>query len=155
MPEITLATDAAAFAHFAALSIEYEEMLPANLRHANFTAELADIEAAYGAPNAAFVATIDGQPCGCVAFARLDARTAVVKKMYVRAKFRNRGIARALMQAVELEARRRGFERLVLDTDRDALRAAYNLYAALGFADCGPYGEVGYATPTFMERWLK
>ena len=155
MPEITIAADAATFRRFAALTAEYEQMLPPDLRHENFTTESADIEGAYGYPNAAFVATTDGKACGCVAFARLDARTAVVKKMYVRPEFRGRGIARALMQAVEIEARRRGLERLVLDTERDVLREAYNLYVTLGFTDCGPYGEVDYATPTFMERWLK
>ena len=155
MPRIALATDTSTFQHFAALVSEYEQMLPANLRHSNFTAELASIERVYGPPNAAFVATIDGEPCGCVALTRLDPGTAVVKKMYVRPTARNRGVARALMQALEQEARRQGYRRLVLDTERNALPEAYNLYVSLGFSECGPYGDVDYATPTFMERRLK
>lgn len=155
MPDIALARDAGTFARFAALAAEYEHALPPALRHANFETEAADIRAAYGPPNAAFVASIEGEPCGCVALVRLDARTAVVKKMYVRPAFRHRGIARALMEALETHARAGGYERLALDTDREALAAAYRLYLTLGFSDCEPYGEVDYDTPAFMERWLK
>jgi len=44
--------------------------------------------------------------------------------------------------------------RLVLDTARERLRAAYELYRSLGFRECEPYGAVDYRCPTFMELRL-
>jgi GNAT superfamily N-acetyltransferase len=46
---------------------------------------------------ALLVATLAGNPAGCVAFKRLDGKTCEVKRMFVDPAFRKRGIARALM----------------------------------------------------------
>lgn len=74
--------------------------------------------------------------------------------MFVQTAYRGRGLARALMEALIEAARGSGFTRIVLDTDREQLNAAYQLYRSLGFTDCEPYGEVDYETPTFMELRL-
>jgi GNAT superfamily N-acetyltransferase len=139
------------FQIFRCLITEYEESLPEDLRHSDFSRQVADLVTHYGEPHAAFVATIAGDPAGCVGLSILDAKTAVVKKMYVRPSHRNRGLARVLMAALTERARERGIERLVLDTARERLAAAYALYRSLGFRECAPYGDVDYRCPTFME----
>ena len=53
---------------------------------------------------------------GCGAMRRIDARTAELKRMYVRPEARNRGAARAVLRALEDEARALGVGRLVLET---------------------------------------
>ncbi len=74
--------------------------------------------------------------------------------MYVQPMHRGYGIARELMETFVETARLRGFKHIVLDTEREWLRAAYELYKTLGFEECAPYAEVDYATPTFMEKML-
>ena len=143
--------DSAGFARFRELLIEYEQSLPGDLQHSDLAGELRDLERHYGEPNAAFVAEIDEALAGCIAFAALDKKTAIVKKMYVRPAHRRRGVARALLQALTTTAQERGHRRLVLDTERDRLEVAYRLYLSLGFTECAPYGDVDYASPTFME----
>lgn len=143
------------FARFKDLVLEYEASLPEDLRHRQFTREVGDIARHYGPPNAAFVATVNEAAAGCVALTMLDGTTAVVKKMYVPPEYRNQGIARALMAALTDYARGRGVTRLVLDTARERLQAAYALYRSLGFRECQPYGEVDYRCPTFMEMFLE
>lgn len=139
------------FEFFRDLATDYENSLDPDLRHKDFAADILDLPAAYGPPNAAFVAVFDGIAAGCVALVRLDASTGLVKKLYVRPALRGAGIARKLMGALVDAARSSNIRRLVLDTDKDRLRAAYELYIALGFRECEPYGAVDYATPAFMQ----
>lgn len=94
---------------------------------------------------ALFVVVEDGVVAGTVS---LDCRLPPnqphrgdVCKMMVHPDFRRRGIARALMAAVEAEAVRRGLSLLVLDTRTGD--AAQALYASAGFV---AVGEIpGYA----------
>jgi acetyltransferase len=60
---------------------------------------------------------------------------AEVQKLFVHRRFRNRGIARSLMSAVENEAREAGCTLLALDTQRGS--AAEQLYAKYGYTRAG------------------
>ena len=46
------------------------------------------------------------------------------------------------------------YRRVVLDTEKQRLQTAYNLYRSFGFEECAPYAEVDYRCPTFMELRL-
>jgi GNAT superfamily N-acetyltransferase len=148
---VGIAKDEADFRRFRQLVAEYEESLPADLKHSEFEREIDDLPAYYGPPGAAFVATAGDRPAGCVALSILDASTAVIKKLYVAPAYRNLGLARRLLAALIDFARDRSVARLVLDTERERLPAAYQLYLSLGFRECEPYGDVDYRCPTFME----
>lgn len=58
-----------------------------------------------------------------------------VKKLLVHSRARRQGLARALMQAIETEARRRGRSLLTLDTEHGS--AAEPLYHSLGYTLLG------------------
>ncbi|PJI44539.1 GNAT family N-acetyltransferase [Ferrovibrio sp.] len=58
-----------------------------------------------------------------------------VKKLLVHSRARRKGLARALMQAAEAEAQRRGLTLLTLDTEHGS--AAEPLYHALGYTLLG------------------
>jgi ribosomal protein S18 acetylase RimI-like enzyme len=151
--EVLLAHEATDFQRLYALFAEYENSLPPDLRH-GVTPDAESIESTYAAPSAAFLALSDGVAAGCLVTTMLDARSAVMARLYVKPEHRGRGIARALVTTALELMRQRGSSRVVLDTDKTRLRAAYDLYVALGFAECDPYGPVSYATPTFMELRL-
>jgi putative acetyltransferase len=155
MPEtVRLAGTAQEYRQLGELLAEYENSLPEDLRHTTSATELGDLEGSYGRPNAGFIAISDGNLAGCIAYTALDPSTAVVKRLYVRPAFRNRGIARALVRDLLRFAREQRYERAVLDTDRDRLSDAYKLYLSIGFRECEPYGEVDYRCPTYMELRL-
>src|SRR4051812_45823435 len=61
-----------------------------------------------------FVALLDGEPAGCGGVAIGTDGLAEVKRMYVRAPLRGRGVARGLLARLEDEARSRGAKRMVL-----------------------------------------
>ncbi|PYS75034.1 MAG: GNAT family N-acetyltransferase [Acidobacteria bacterium] len=60
---------------------------------------------------------------------------AEVQKLVVHTRFRNRGIARALMKAAEDSARKEGRTLLVLDTEQDS--GAEELYVKCGYTRAG------------------
>ena len=85
------------------------------------------------------VARAGGVPAGCGAVRLLVDAAAEVKRMYVVPEFRGRGIGRAILRALEEEARRLGARRLVLETGIRQSRAI-GLYRDEGFEDIPPYG---------------
>jgi len=96
--------------------------------------EVADGQGAF------LIASSGGRPVGCGAVRRIEARTGEIKRMYVSPDARGRGIGRAVLAALEAEARTLGIARLVLET---GLRQgeALALYEGAGFSRIPPFGE--------------
>ncbi|WP_344962748.1 GNAT family N-acetyltransferase [Streptomyces thioluteus] len=92
------------------------------------------------------VARRGDEPAGCAGLRRLDDERAEVTRMYVRPAHRGRGVAPALLTALEETARLWGAARVVLETRRD-LTEARALYARHGYTAIpayvhGPHAEV-------------
>jgi GNAT superfamily N-acetyltransferase len=93
------------------------------------------------APDGVFlVATIDGDAVGCGAVKRLDASTGEIKRMYTAPSGRRRGVARAVLERLEDEARALGYARLQLETGEEQPEAVA-LYASAGWTRIAPYGR--------------
>jgi ribosomal protein S18 acetylase RimI-like enzyme len=106
-----------------------------------FEDELRGLPGEYAPPQGRlFVAGVGG---GCVALRRLDAGTAEIKRLYVRAAHRGAGLGRALAQAAIAAARETQARRVVLDT-LPTMPEAQLLYRSLGFRETTPY----LASPT-------
>ena len=78
----------------------------------------------------------------CGALKELSRTHGEVKSMRTPAALRRRGAARAMLAHIVQVARERGYERLSLETgSMDAFQPAQRLYASVGFAYCGPFGD--------------
>jgi putative acetyltransferase len=86
------------------------------------------------------LAYLDDTAVGCGAVRRLDEATAELKRMYVERSVRGRGIGRALVEALEHEARLLGTSKVVLETGT-RLAAAIRLYEAMGYRRIPLFGE--------------
>ena len=86
------------------------------------------------------IAHIDDVAVGCGAVRRLDQTTAELKRMYVDPSVRGRGVGRALVEALEREAKLLGVTTVVLETGT-RLGSAIRLYEAVGYARIPLYGE--------------
>jgi GNAT superfamily N-acetyltransferase len=86
------------------------------------------------------VAYLDGMAVGCGAVRRLDEATAEIKRMYVDPSVRGRGLGRALVEALEREARLLGMTRAVLETGT-RLASAIKLYEGMGYVRIPLFGE--------------
>lgn len=79
---------------------------------------------------------------GCGALKELNPRHGEVKSMRTVESHLRRGVASLVLRTIIGEARRRGYERLSLETGtQPAFEAAQALYARHGFEYCEPFGE--------------
>jgi GNAT superfamily N-acetyltransferase len=108
-----------------------------------------------------WLARVDGELAGCVGLRRLprpqeleleDLKCAEIKRMYVREKFRGRGLAARLLEAVENFARGEGYARIYLDT-ASGMVAAARLYERSGYERCARYNENPQAA-IFMRKTI-
>ena len=86
------------------------------------------------------LATIAGEPVGCVGLRRLTSTTAELKRMYVRPERRGRGIARALLAACEQAASDLGYRQLWLETGT-LQPEAVALYLSAGYEPVPAFGQ--------------
>jgi GNAT superfamily N-acetyltransferase len=85
------------------------------------------------------VAWMDDAAVGCGGLRRIDDATGEIKRMFVAADARRRGVARALLAELEATARSLGYTRLVLETGIKQPEAIA-LYEAHGYKPIEPYG---------------
>src|SRR5262249_25508252 len=78
------------------------------------------------------VGYVDGEPVCCGGVKRLHERSCEIKKMYVVPSRRGQGVARALLHALEDDARRLGYDVVRLDTGPKQL-SARGLYESEGY----------------------
>jgi putative acetyltransferase len=129
---------------------EYADSLGFSLEAQNFTLELDALPGAYAPPRGGILlATVDGEPAGCVALRPIGDNVCEMKRLYVRPAYRGLGLGRLLAGRIVDAAREAGYEGMVLDTIPAQMRPAVALYEALGFEPCEPYWDnplpgVGY-----------
>lgn len=93
---------------------------------------------------------------GCGALKALDDATGEIKSMRTAANYRGRGVASRILDTIVEEAKRRGYEQLVLETgSMEAFRPARELYLGYGFDFCPPFEPyVEHPESVFMRYGL-
>jgi GNAT superfamily N-acetyltransferase len=97
-----------------------------------------------------WLAVSDDAGVGCVALRPVDETTAEVKRMFVDAAWRGKGVGRALLVALIAGARARGYATLWLGT-LDDMTAARRLYESLGFLPIERYRADELMDTSFYE----
>lgn len=81
-----------------------------------------------------------GELAGCGALKELSPAHGEIKSMRTANGFRRRGVGTAMLKHILEEARRRGYERLSLETGSMPYFApARSLYSSFGFRPCEPF----------------
>jgi GNAT superfamily N-acetyltransferase len=78
----------------------------------------------------------DGEPAGCVCLKPHDATTCELKRLYVRPTMRGLNVGWQLVNRLIEEARRSGYQRMVLDSHA-SMKKAHEIYEAAGFKRVG------------------
>jgi GNAT superfamily N-acetyltransferase len=81
----------------------------------------------------------DGEPVACGGVCRYDGATAEIRRMHVVPAARGRRLARALLAALEEEARNLGYSTVRLETGKRQ-PDAIGLYESVGYGRIGRYG---------------
>ncbi len=101
---------------------------------------------------------LDGEEMiGMGALKRFSNFDGEIKSMHTSAAARGKGVAKALLVAIETQARAHGLGQLWLETGvHPNFAAARALYAARGFAECAPFGDYKYDPHSiFMTKPLE
>jgi ribosomal protein S18 acetylase RimI-like enzyme len=144
-------------AHYQAareLFIRYADSLGFDLEFQGFSRELAELPGDYKAPSGCvLLAEADTGYAGCVALRPLQDNICEMKRLYVLPEFQGRSIGRTLANAVIGEARKKGYQKMRLDTI-ESMKAAQSLYCSLGFKTIEAYCYNPLENPCFMEMEL-
>ncbi len=134
---------------------EYAAFLGEAVCLPDFDRELAGLPGDYAPPRGEILLARggSGEVMGCVALRPLKDGAGEVKRMFVRPAGRGVGLGRALVRAVEREARRIGYGELRLDT-LPRLVPAVTLYRSLGFDYVERYNDNPNDTVVFLAKRL-
>jgi ribosomal protein S18 acetylase RimI-like enzyme len=120
------------------LDAEIARIYPGAPFHSLTAADLGRAEVAFA------IARVDGAAAACgavrVGVVEGDVRPAEIKRMYVRPAFRRRGLARAILQALERAAAASGAEVVRIETGARQPEAIA-LYRSAGYQPIPPFGE--------------
>jgi len=137
------------------LFFEYGQSLGFSLCFQNFDRELAGLPGKYAPPEGRLLlAEYDSEIAGCVALRRLENHICEMKRLYLRPRFRGKGLGRTLADSIISEARKIGYTRMRLDTVEPVMKDAVAMYRRLGFCEIGPYCENPVAGALYMELQL-
>lgn len=91
-----------------------------------------------------FSAWDKGRLAACGAIKHLEDGHGELKSMRAQPEYRGKGAGRAILDHLLAVARTRGYSRLSLETgSTEPFEPARRLYAANGFAECGPFADYG------------
>lgn len=83
-----------------------------------------------------------GQLLGCGALKELDQTHGEIKSMRTSSLHLRKGVAKNVLQFIIDESKRRGYERVSLETgSMEAFAPARKLYSDFGFQFCGPFSD--------------
>ena len=137
------------------LFLEYANSLGFSLCFQSFDQEIASLPGGYAPPEGRLVlASINGEPAGCVALHKLDQGICEMKRLYVRPQFRGKGLGRVLAEKIIAAARQIGYKKLRLDTVEPKMPAAVAMYRQLGFREIPPYRSNPIEGALYMELEL-
>ena len=108
-------------------------------------------------PEVSFWSAWDGaELLGCGAIKQLDATHGEIKSMRTASAHLRKGVAAALLQHILVEAGKRRYRRLSLETgSAPAFAPARSMYARFGFVPCEPFADyVPDPYSVFMTRTL-
>ncbi len=133
------------------LFVEYAHSLNVSLCFENLDKEVNELPGVYAPPPGSLLLAVDEEKiAGCVALKKVDDRVCEMKRLYVRAEFRGRGIGKILAMRIADEAREIGYERLRLDT-LPTMKEAISLYRSLGFEEIPAYRDLPVPGALFMQ----
>ena len=134
---------------------EYERSLGVDLCFQGFQQELDGLPGPYAHPHGAiFLALESRQTMGCVALRKLADGVCEMKRLFVRPRFRGKGLGRTLAERSIGKAAALGYSTMRLDT-LDRLKEALALYDDIGFKRIQPYYYNPLSGVVYFELNLK
>jgi ribosomal protein S18 acetylase RimI-like enzyme len=121
------------------LIIEYGNEVGVDLFFQDFEAEIEKVNEVYKQPANCFLLLIENDKAvGCAGIRVFKGKTAELKRMYIKAGYRGKGLGSILLEKAITQAKEMGYEKLRLDT-LPSMQAAQHLYRKTGFYEIASY----------------
>jgi len=121
------------------LFTEYAQSLGFPLDFQDFDRELENLPGDYATPEGCiYLCRIDDTIAGCTALRKIEENICELKRMYVKPKFRRKGMGKVMAQEIIRRAKKIGYKKMRLDTLK-TMKTALNIYKSLGFKEILPY----------------
>lgn len=134
---------------------EYTDSLGIDLSFQSFEKEMSDLKGKYGFFRGSMhLCYVDDEAVGIIALTDFDGKRGEMKRLYVKPQYRGKGIARKLSEIIIEDAKKIGYEGLLLDSLSD-MKTAQALYYSLGFEEIPPYYENPIPGTVYMYKKLK
>lgn len=137
------------------LLTQYFQELDRDLTFQHIDQELNDLAQKYAAPQGGLLIALTENDCavGCVAFRRVNSRQCEMKRLFVLPAYRSKQVGQRLVEAVLENARRAGYQEMLLDT-LATLKSAVRLYEKYGFTETAPYYDNPLQDVIYLKRAL-
>jgi len=136
------------------LFTEYTNWLGFDLSFQNYEEEFAELPGKYKPPKGRLLlALYNSKVVGCGGLREFAKGVCEMKRMYIKPKYRRKGIGRKLAIALIKEAKKIGYKRMRLDTV-PWMKEAIELYYSLGFKKIKPYRYNPIKGSLFLELIL-
>ena len=132
----------------------YQQSVDANLCFQQFEEELAGLPGNYAPPGGCLLIAVRGdESAGCVAARDGGGGACEMKRLFVKPKYRGRGLGAQLIGEILRRAPLMGYERIQLDT-LPSMQKAIALYESFGFTDIEANTSHSVAGIRYMQKWL-
>lgn len=141
--------------------LEYTQMVVENdpgfaeyLKIQDYDSELGHLADKYGLPDGRlYIVYVDEKPAGCIGLRKLDGKSCEMKRLYVRPAYRGLHIANQLVDLLLDDAKKIGYQTMVLDTF-PFLEGAIRLYKKKGFYETESYNDSPMSNLVYLKRDL-
>ena len=139
------------FEEYSMLIISKDPQFAEYLELQSFEEELAHLEHKYGGPGGRlYLAYWKDKLAGCVAMRQLDDQRCEMKRLYVRLVFRGIGIGDRLVDTLIEDAKKHGYQYMLLDTF-PFLERAVQMYYRRGFREIEKYTNSPIDNTIYMQ----
>ena len=135
---------------------EYEKWLNISLCFQGFEEEVNTLPGKYARPEGRlYIVKSDDKYCGCIALRKTEAGICEMKRLYLTKDTRGKGLGRKLVSKIIQDAKETGYIKMRLDTIKEKMPNAVELYKKFGFVEIEPYYNNPNPHTLFMELDLK
>lgn len=135
-----------------ALFLEYQKWLNVSLCFQGFNEELAGLPGKYAPPEGRlYLVKAGNEYIGCIGLRKISNGICEMKRLYIKPEHQGRGLGKKLVQLLIEDAKQIGYSSMRLDTIKEKMPNAVDIYEKHGFKKIEKYYDNPNPHTLFME----
>jgi putative acetyltransferase len=131
---------------------EYEKWLNVSLCFQGFEEEVITLPGKYAPPDGRlYIVKSENTLCGCIGLRKIEDGICEMKRLFLKTEMRGKGIGNALIAKIIQDAKTIGYIKMRLDTIKEKMPKAVEIYKSYGFIETEPYYYNPNQHTLFME----